>query len=205
MGTIYILNEVLCSCHRVFDPDHPDMIEPYLDDYINNNASKGGKNCASERGVKKCSPAVINKYWILALKQLNWILDMNSPQMLDTNWRKLIDYDMLNIIHDGLKHNLLETLNLSVNCNFSWWKSFQCSPLLELYLRLWFAMQNIFLFVIRRHINEVNCHKLSLHLRRNMFRRHDFAACIKEIRGRYEVMKDVNAMSWLFNPFTHIW
>jgi hypothetical protein len=51
MGTIYILNEVLCSCHRVFDPDHPDMIEPYLDDYINNNASEGGENCASERGV----------------------------------------------------------------------------------------------------------------------------------------------------------
>jgi hypothetical protein len=86
--------------------------------------------------------------------------------------------------------------SLTTNCNFSWWNPFSTSTLLELYARMWFTLHQIIVFIPQRYIPSARCQEISLHLRRHLFRKHDFAVCIKNLKGGFLLMVDMSSTLW---------
>ena len=60
--------------------------------------------------------------------------------------------------------------------------------LLEFYIRCWLAVQKCFTFILQRDFIQVKCQEINLKLKRNMFRKHDFLAYMKNINGAQVVM-----------------
>lgn len=60
--------------------------------------------------------------------------------------------------------------------------------LLEFYIRCWLAVQKCFTFILQKDFIQVKCQEISLKLKRNMFRKHDFLAYMKDINGAQVVM-----------------
>lgn len=111
----------------------------------------------------------------------------DCEQMLDISY-------FLNHGHLQVKTTLNQSLALSneqirsccswtTNSNFSWWNFLESLPSLQLFVRLWFSLQQLFVFMPQRYISSVRCQEISLHLRRNIFTKHDFVVYLKSLRG----------------------
>jgi hypothetical protein len=134
---------------------------------------------------------------------LNQSLALDYEQMLNLSYSEAVKLDTMETLkcpmvgiyspviivsdtHLSFGHSIINwTIQHSWTPNYdtSWWHFFQLSPLLEIYARLWFSMQQIFVFVPQRHMSSVKCQEISLHLRRNIFTKHDFAVYINKLKG----------------------
>jgi hypothetical protein len=74
------------------------------------------------------------------------------------------------------------TWSTIINNSFSWWSFIKTSPLLELYARAYYALQNLFVLVLQKDICLIKCQEINLSLKRNMFKKHDFAVYIKNLK-----------------------
>ena len=74
------------------------------------------------------------------------------------------------------------------NYAFWLWNQLKSSPLLELYARLFLTLFDNFDIVLQHDISAIKVLEVSLKLKQNLFRKHDYAAFMKQLNGASSVI-----------------
>jgi hypothetical protein len=128
----------------------------------------------------------------------NW----NKSSYFLSPWASLSSFEILEYKCQGFETCWQESavrkpcLNLDINlCHsklhsqfYRWWIHFKLSPLIELYTRIFLTLLDCFDIVLQRNNCAIKCFEIGLKLKRNLFRKHDYAAFMKQGNGALAVM-----------------